>query len=84
MKYLDKQIEKVIKTKQRAIADLIDCQNNLAKTINSHCSNEPKFILSKSDLDRYMRECNEYYDLISKCDVVITELNLLKAMNEDL
>ena len=31
MKYLDKQIERVIKTKNRAQSDLKDTQNNYAK-----------------------------------------------------
>jgi len=84
MKYLDKQIEKVVKTRERAKSALIDTQHALANYINSHAKCEPKFFVSESDLDRYVRDCKEYYVIISKCDTVLTELILLKEMNEDL
>ena len=82
MKYLDKQIEKIVKVKQKAQADLIDSQANFAKKINAHGSQEPKFALSKNECEMYMRDMYEYFDKIKHCEVVIAELIVLKQMNE--
>lgn len=84
MKYLEKQIEKVVKTKNKAKSDLMYSQNALADYIKSHSNLEPKFPVSESDVARYTRDFKEYYELIAKCDAVLAELVLLKEINEDL
>ena len=78
MKYLDKQIERVIKTKNRAQSDLKDLQNNYAKYLLS--SNE--LYLLQSDCNRYHNEMTFLYEKIKQCELIIQELILLKEMNE--
>lgn len=83
MKYLDKQIEKVVKVKQKAKEDLIDLQANFAKKLNSHVGQEPKFSLPLSECEMYMKEMYEYYEKIRLCETVVAELIILKEMNEE-
>lgn len=82
MKYLDKQIEKIVKNKNRAENDLKDCQMNLSKAILERLNHADKMPLSQSDCERYLKEMNHYFTRIEHCNLVISELITLKQMNE--
>lgn len=80
MKHIDKQIEAVVKTKNRAKSDLIDLQNQMANAIKHRTAGSAT--LGQSDCAGYFREINELYQTITTCEIVIGELIILKQMNE--
>ncbi len=82
MKHLQNQINKAIKTKQRAQSDLIDCQKNLVNAIQARLNREDGEALSQSDCERYNREMNELFRKIDDCNLVIREFITLQQINE--